>query len=331
MNEHMPTSPPARVLPDAVTDLEHAHRFHRASEHAETKTMRVALLTLAMMVVEIVAGWIYGSMALMADGWHMSTHAGALGIAWAAFVLARRLADDRRFAFGTWKIEILGGFVSAILLGMVGLFMIGMSVERLVHPVPIRFDQAILVAVIGLVVNLVSVVLLESPGRAHHDHGPEQGGQAGHDPTHANLNLRAAYLHVVADALTSVLAIVALLGGKLAGWTWLDPCMGLVGAWLILRWTVYLLKETGSILLDRETDDAMARKIRLAVESVGHSQIIDLHVWKVGQGRYACIVSVVARRPHATAVYKARLAQLSELVHATVEIHLSDATVANGV
>jgi cation diffusion facilitator family transporter len=298
-----------------LSRYQHSHIFHYAGGAAERKTMRVVLLTVAMMVVEIVAGWVFNSMALLADGWHMSTHATALGISWIAFVLARRHASDRRFAFGTWKIEILGGFVSGVLLALVGLFMVGMSVQRLFHPAVIRFDQAIFVAVIGLAVNLFSVLLL---GSHPHDHD--------HAHVHNSLNLRAAYLHVIADAMTSVLAIAALLGGKFLQWNWLDPAMGIVGAVLILRWTYLLLTESGRILLDSETNDDMADRIRRAVETDADTRISDLHVWKVAQDKYACIVALVAAHPGPTAEYKTRLRQIDSLVHVTVEInHCSSA------
>ena len=296
-----------------MTAFEHPHLFHFSGTQAERRTLRVVLLTVAMMVVEIAAGWAYNSMALLADGWHMSTHAAALGIAWLAFVLARRHAADRRFAFGTWKIEILGGFVSAILLGLVGVAMVLLSVERLRHPAVIRFNEALVVAVVGLVVNLVSVLLLAD--RPHeHEAGHPAGAHA-----HGSLNLRAAYVHVLADALTSVLAIAALVGGKFWHWNWLDPATGIVGAVLILRWTVLLLRDTGSILLDRETDDAMATAIRQALEADGDTRLSDLHVWKVGQGKYACIVAVVADHFHPPEEYKTRLQFLEDLVHVTVE------------
>ncbi len=314
-----------------TSDIEayrHAHQFHSTGKSAQNRTLRVVLLTVVMMVVEIVAGWIYHSMALLADGCHMSTHAAALGIAWLAFGLARTHASDHRFVFGTWKVEILGGFTSAILLGLTGLAMIGLSVSRLLNPATIQFDQAIFVAVIGLVVNLVSIFLL---GDGSHDHEYEHGPNEAHHhaaasaaspdaQTHKNLNLRAAYLHVVADALTSVLAIAALLGGKYLHWNWLDPVMGLVGAALIVQWTRQLLSQTGGILLDREMDDSTSHAVRTAIESDGDCRVSDLHVWRVGQGRYACIVAVVATHPLPLSVYKERLRALDLIVHATIEI-----------
>ena len=274
-----------------------------------------------MMVVEIVAGWMFNSMALFADGWHMSTHAAALWIAWIAFVLARRHTADRHFTFGTWKIEVLGGFTSGILLGLVGLIMAAISVQRLFQPVVIQFNQAIFVAVVGLGVNLFSILLLGGHSRESHEHAHEHHHPHDHSHPHDrdNLNLRAAYLHVIADAMTSVFAIAALLGGKFLQWNWLDPIMGIVGAVMIVRWTYSLLAETGSILLDRETHNDMTTDIRNAIESDPDTRISDLHVWKVGQNKYACIVSLVATNPLSANDYKARLRQIGSLVHVTVE------------
>lgn len=309
-----------------ISGYQHAHHFHSTGARAQSRTLRVVILTIIMMVVEIVAGWMFNSMALLADGWHMSTHAAALGIAWMAFMLARKHALDHRFVFGTWKIEILGGFTSAILLGITSIAMAGLSILRLLHPADIQFDQAIFVAVIGLIVNLVSIFLL-GDGAIEHDH--ELGHSHGTAEEHVhenkvegqkNLNLRAAYLHVVADALTSVLAIAALLGGKYLHWNWLDPVMGIVGSILIVQWTVQLLSQTSSILLDRETNDSTNRAVRLAIESDGDSRVSDLHVWRVGQERYACIVTIVASKPQLLAIYKDRLSRLEHIVHATVEI-----------
>ena len=297
-----------------IARYQHPHLFHYSGGDLERKTIRVVALTVTMMVVEIIAGYVFNSMALLADGWHMSTHAAALGISWLAFVLARRYALDRHFVFGTWKIEILGGFVSAILLGGVAIAMAAVSAARLVHPVTIQFNHAILVAVVGLAVNLVSIVLLS--GHHPHAHAPHEHG---HDHAHENLNLRAAYLHVVADALTSVLAIGALLGGKYMNWTWLDPLMGIVGAVMIANWTRSLILDTGAILLDREGNEELAREIHAAIEIDGDTRISDLHVWRVGQGQCACILAIVASAPLPSETYKERLKAVHELVHVTVE------------
>lgn len=296
-----------------ISAFRHSHVFHESNADAERNTLHVVLFTLAMMVVEIVAGWMFHSMALLADGWHMGTHAAALTIAWIAFILARRHAGSQTFTFGTWKVEILGGFVSAVLLGMVAVAMAWVSSIRLLHPVPIQFNQAILVAVIGLGVNLVSMLLLTRRPHGHHDHEH-------HDPGHGeNLNLRAAYLHVAADALTSILAIAALLGGKYMGWNWLDPVMGLVGAVLIARWTYQLLVSTGGILLDRGGDPQIEAEIRSALED-DDTHIADLHLWQVGQDRFACVLSLVVHNPQDAGFYKEKLHAVHELAHITVEV-----------
>ncbi|MFO7570540.1 MAG: CDF family Co(II)/Ni(II) efflux transporter DmeF, partial [Smithellaceae bacterium] len=254
---------------------------------------------------------------LLADGWHMGTHAFALGISLIAYILARKYAQDNRFAFGAWKIEILGAYTSAIVMGIVGLFLIYSSVERLIHPLAIQYNQALLVAVLGLVVNVVCAVVLQTGGHGH-DHAHE-----GHDHAkpHQDLNHRAAYMHVVADAVTSVLAIVALLGAKYFQIVWLDPFMGLVGAALILRWAAGLLKDSSAILLQREMDAPIAGEIKTLMESDGDTKVSDLHIWRVAQNQYACIVSVVAEGGYSAEEYKMRLENVHDLAHCTVEIH----------
>ena len=306
---------------------QHLHLFSNTNRQAERKTWIVVYLTFSMMIAEIVAGWLFNSMALLADGWHMCTHAAALGITAVAYWLARRYAHDQKFAFGTWKIEILGGFTSGILLGVVGATVAIVSLLRLFEPLVIRYDQAIAVAILGLIVNIASVALLRhDDGLGHHPDGDGQHqiseahnhhSEAGH---HGDLNLRAAYLHVLADSLTSVLAIAALLGGKFLGWNWLDPILGLVGALLILRWTFVILSATSNILLDREMDAPVTAEIREAIEIDGDSRISDLHVWRVAQDRFACIVAIIAHHPRPTEEYKARLRIHEELAHITVEI-----------
>jgi cation diffusion facilitator family transporter len=293
---------------------QHSHVFSAGNERAEKRAWVVFGLTAAMMAVEIVAGWLFGSMALLADGWHMSTHALALGITAIAYLLARRYISDARFAFGTWKIEILGGFVSAILLGVVALYMASESVHRFFKPLSIKYNQAIIVAVIGLAVNVASAFILKGHGHEGHSHHDD------HDHNHKDLNIHAAYLHVVADALTSVLAIAALLGVKYMGWNWLDPCMGIVGAIMIIRWTYGLLRETGNILLDREMDAGIVGEIHQAIESDGDTRISDLHVWRVGRDKIACIVALVSSHPQNREYYKKILQQHEELAHITIEI-----------
>lgn len=276
-------------------------------------------ITATMMVIEIWAGWVFNSMALLADGWHMSSHAMAIGLSAFAYVAARRYANDPRFAFGTWKIEILGGFSSALLLlGIAALMAFG-SIERLMQPQVIHFQQAIPVAVVGLIVNVVCAVILERG----HEHSHAHDGE-GHGHHHHDLNLRSAYVHVVADAATSVFAIVALVGGMLWGWTWLDPVMGLVGAALVAVWAWGLMRSTSQVLLDREMDHPVSEEIREEIRAHAKGDdtaISDLHVWRVGRERFACIVSLVT---HDAALTPSRVRQWlskhDELAHVTVEI-----------
>jgi cation diffusion facilitator family transporter len=298
------------------TDLSrwtHSHVFDQGNPAGARNTRRVVIVTAVMMVVEIVAGSVYGSMALLADGWHMSTHAMALGMTAAAYALARRHAQDARFSFGAWKIETLGGFASAVVLGVVALYMAGESTWRLFQPHVILYDQALIVAAIGLVVNLVCAFLLkEGPeGHAHAD--------AGASPHH-DLNLKSAYLHVVADAMTSVLAIVALTGGRLFHWSWLDPSMGIVGSVIVGAWAYALIRDTGRVLLDREMDLPLVREIRSAIESDGETRVTDLHLLRVGRHRFACVLSVVTGGSRTPDDYKAILQEHAELAHVTVEV-----------
>jgi cation diffusion facilitator family transporter len=309
-----------------ISSYQHSHIFSITEEKTEKRTFWVVLLTLGMMFVEIIAGWLYHSMALLADGWHMSTHALALTISLLAFIFARRHASDRSYTFGTWKLEVLGGFTSGIILGFVGLFMGYVSVVRIFQPLEIKYNEAILIAIIGLAVNLISMLLLNMKNNNHHhhhhhEHGHDQGHHDhGHHHENENLNLKAAYIHVLADAMTSVFAIFALLGGKFMGWSWLDPMMGIAGAFLVIRWTYFLLKETGVILLDREVGNSVSEKIKKLIESDSDTRISDLHVWKVGMNKYACIVSLVASNPRDLKYYKDILGAQSEIVHLTVEI-----------
>ncbi len=283
----------------APMEPEHSHAFDTTNPLAERRTRQVMWLTAAMMVVEIVAGTLLGSMALLADGWHMSSHALALGVSAGAYALARRHAHDPRFAFGTWKIEVLGGYTSAVFLLGVAAYMGIESVSRLLSPAPIQFDEAIPVAVVGLLVNVLSAWLLSTGARAHphaDDHQHEHAVAPGHGHHHHHdLNLRSAYLHVVADAATSVLAIVALVGGKYYGAGWLDPLMGIAGTILVGRWALGLLRETGRVLLDAEMDAPVVAEVREVVASLAGAPVLrDLHVWRVGKGKYACIVSLAA-------------------------------------
>jgi cation diffusion facilitator family transporter len=315
----------------------HDHVFDDSSHAAERGTRRVMWITAVTMLVEIAAGWWFNSMALLADGWHMSSHAVAIGLSAMAYSAARRYASDPRFAFGTWKIEVLGGFASAIFLLGVAAFMVVGSVERLMSPQPIHYREAIVVAVLGLVVNLVCALILggvhdhDHHGHGHdHDHDHHAHGDA-HDAHGHDLNLKSAYVHVLADAATSVLAIAALLGGWFFGWAWLDPVMGVVGAVLVAVWAKGLIAETGKVLLDREMDHPVVDEIREVVEQRqpdgdtpgnGDTRITDLHVWRVGKQVYSCAVTVVTQDPTLTAdVVRERLAVHEEIVHATIEIH----------
>ena len=302
---------------------QHRHLFNSEKKAVEKRTLIVVVVTFVTMVAEIFFGWMSNSMALLADGWHMGTHAFALGISLAAYILARKYAQDETFTFGTWKIEILGGYTSAIVLGIVALMMIFSSVERIIQPLSIHYNQALFVAILGLLVNLACAFILNGGGHAHEHERHHRGDDehAPHEHHHEDLNLKSAYLHVVADAMTSVLAIVALLGAKYYQQVWLDPFMGIVGAGLILRWSFMLLKGTGNILLERETDTGIANEIRKEIESDGDSKICDLHIWKVAQNKYACILSVVTAKKFSIEDYKARLAGVHELTHLTIEVN----------
>ncbi|WP_369975794.1 CDF family Co(II)/Ni(II) efflux transporter DmeF [Xanthomonas bundabergensis] len=313
----------------------HSHAFAGGNPLAERSTRRAVVLTAIMMVVEIVGGWTLNSMALLADGWHMSSHALALGLALFAYAFARRHADNARFAFGTWKVEVLGGYTSAVLLlGVAGL-MAFQSVERLFSPTPIHYQEAIVIAFIGLLVNLICAWWLrDSHDHAHHGHGHDHhhGHGHAHDHQHAHghghkdLNLRAAYLHVVADAATSVLAIVALLVGMLWGARWMDPVMGIVGAVLVTVWAWGLLRSTGKVLLDAEMDAPVVAEIRDVIDALPfEAAISDLHVWRVGGDKYACVISLVTAADVAADDVRSALGVHEELAHITVEIHVAGA------
>jgi cation diffusion facilitator family transporter len=298
----------------------HNRVFDEDRHAAERGTRAVMWITIAMMVLEIISGWWFNSMALLADGWHMSSHAVAIGLSSFAYAAARHYAQDSRFTFGTWKIEVLSGFTSAIFLLGIAVTMVFSSVERIFSPQPIHYLEAMIVAAIGLAVNVVCAIIL---GRAH-DHHHEH-----HDhPHHHDLNLKSAYMHVIADAATSVLAIIALAGGWIYGWSWLDPAIGIVGAVLVAIWSKNLIIATGTVLLDREMDHPVVDKIRKVVEAGSatvDTQITDLHVWRVGTRAYSCALSVATNDITLTPrrVHK-QLAQHEEIVHATIEIHHVD-------
>ncbi len=313
---------------DDLSPWVHTHNFDMGSQAGERGTRIVMWITAVMMVIEIVAGWWLNSMALLADGWHMSSHALAIGLSAFAYSAARKYANDPRFAFGTWKIEILAGYTSAVSLIGIAVLMAVSSVERIFSPAPIHYREAIIIAVIGLVVNVICAVIL---GGAHHHHGEHHHHHDGdhHDaPDHGNhhdLNLKSAYIHVVADAATSVLAIAALAGGWIFGWAWLDPAMGIVGAVLVAIWAKNLMKESGKVLLDREMDAPVVEEIREAVEANARNdetKIVDLHVWRVGRQGYSCALSVLTRDPALTAdKVREQLSIHEEIVHSTIELN----------
>ncbi len=316
------------------SDAIHSHDFLGADHDRNARrTWIVIALTASMMVAEIVAGNMFGSMALVADGWHMSTHAAALLIAALAYLFARRHAADTRFSFGTGRLGDLAGFASAIVLALIALLIGWESLLRLFAPVSISFPQAIAVAVIGLVVNLVSAWILhdnhQHHGHGHHHdhdhHDHDHHDHGAHEHHHGRAkggdnNLRAAYLHVLADALTSVLAIVALVAGSQFGWTWMDPAMGIVGALVIARWSWGLIRDTGTVLVDSlPGSDQLPEAVRRAIET-GDDRIADLHVWQVGPGHHAAIVSILSPTPLPPSAYKAKLAHLERLSHVTIEV-----------
>ena len=285
---------------------EHNHNFSTQNEKGEQRTQYVLMLTAVTMVAEIIAGSVYGSMALLADGWHMGTHVAAFFITIYAYRYARKYENNPAFTFGTGKVTVLGGFSSAVALAVVALVMVVESLERIMNPETIHFNQAIAVAGIGLFVNIISAFMLRdehSHSHHHHDH-----------------NLRAAYMHVLADAMTSLLAILALMAGKYIGWSWLDPVMGIVGAAVITRWAYGLLKETGPILLDASIEKDYQQAIQEAIENDADNRVSDIHVWKVGANHYAAIISLVTHFPNTMDHYKTLLRDFHKLSHITIEV-----------
>lgn len=303
---------------------EQSHDYGTGNARAEAGTRWVLWITLLTMIVEITAGWWFNSMAVLADGWHMSSHALAIGLSVFAYGAARKYADDPRFTFGTWKIEVLGGYTSALcLLAVAGLMVVG-AFHRLLEPQPIRYGEAMAVAILGLLVNLGCAAILHRAGGHdhHHDHG--HGHDHGHH--HEDLNLKAAYIHVITDALTSILAIAALAGGWIYGWDWLDPACALVGAVLVALWAKNLLRDTSRVLLDREMDHPVVEEIREVIATLpAGTHLTDLHVWRVGNGTYACAVSLLTHSAALTPLaVRQALAIHEEIVHVTVEIHHCD-------
>ncbi|WP_394200093.1 cation diffusion facilitator family transporter [Shewanella waksmanii] len=342
------------MLSDAVEKHTHHHQFEQHNHQGERRTFIVLMITIITMMVEIVAGTLYGSMALLADGWHMGTHAAAFGITQFAYRYARKHANSDKFSFGSGKVSVLGGYTSAIALGIVALLMVVESVHRLFSPQAIQFNEAIIVAIIGLVVNVVCMWLLHADGHDHghshehshghehghshshshehsnghgHSHSHEHGGHHNHDHNHNHghshshdHNLRAAYMHVLADALTSLLAISALIVGKFLGWTWLDPIMGIVGAIVITKWAIGLMRQTSPILLDESMPEKLRQSIAQALEQQG-CQVVDLHVWKVTASHYSAAIAVVAEQPQSADFYKQKLQKFANISHLTVEVN----------
>ena len=319
----------------------HGHAFGQELKRpGERRTLIVIAVTGTMMAVEIVAGILTGSMALLADGLHMASHAAALGIAALAYIYARRHAHDEGFTLGTGKVNALGGFTGALLLALFALLMAWESCDRLLNPVEIIFDQALLVAVAGLLVNGASAFILRGDGRHGHDHGHgghghDHHGLDHHDHGHHDHNLKAAYLHVLADALTSLLAIAALFSAKYYGLAWMDPAVGIFGAVLVASWSIGLLRTTSGILLDRQGPESIRDRITDSIEQDGDSKVTDLHLWSIGPDIYSALIAVVAHRPAMPGQYKERIPGNLGLVHVAVEVHTcpggaSDARMESG-
>ncbi len=301
-----------------LVQWKHYHRFETVDSHGENKIRLVILLTLTTMIVEIGAGYVYGSMALLADGWHMGTHAAALGISVFAYIFARKYAEDNRFTFGTGKAGVLGGFASAIILAVAALMMSLESFLRFFSPIGILFNHAIVIAIVGLVVNLLSACILQS------DQGQSHGSGIENNHCHDH-NLKAAYLHVLADALTSVLAIIALFAGKYFAWVWMDPLMGIVGAIFILRWSYRLLKDSGSILLDAGVDQKTISNIKTTIEAEKDNRVSDIHAWKIGPRYLGVIISLVTSDPKPSVYYKNMITDNhKQLGHVTIEVNSCD-------
>ncbi len=295
-----------------IKNWQHNHDFSVKNQQGEKRTKYVLGLTILIMIIEIIGGSIFGSMALIADGWHMGTHVAVFLIAIFAYRYSRINADNKNFCFGTGKVNILGGFASAIALTIVAFVMVIESIHRLLEPQIIQYNQAIMVACIGLVVNLISAFLLkDNHSHSHHEH----------DHHHHDHNLKAAYLHVLADALTSILAIFALLLGKYYGLSWMDPLMGIVGALIITKWSVGLLKQTSPILLDSSIPEDYRQKIQQEIESQSNDFISDLHVWEVGPSHYAAIISIVSNNPKTPNEYKSLLTKFKKISHFSIEVN----------
>lgn len=303
----------------------HSHQFDQGNPLAQKSILIAVILTAVMMVLEITGGLIFNSMALLADGWHMSSHVLALGLAYLAYRAARHYAKDTRFSFGTWKIEILAGFSSSVLLMAVALFMVVQSLIRLFNPVQIHYSEAIPIAILGLIVNLVCAWLLhDGHHKLHHHHSDHYADKhhAKHHVHHHDLNQQAAFMHVLADAVTSVFAIIALLAGKYWGWGFLDAVLGLVGAVLVARWAIGLMQDTGRTLLDAEMDHSVVDEIREVIADLPvQVEITDLHVWRVAKGKFSCILALTTSSPLTADSVRQALAIHDEIVHISVEIN----------
>ena len=305
---------------ESLKQWQHEHVFSQdEAMPGEKRTLIIVLITSAAMVIELIAGFAYGSMALLADGLHMASHAAALAIAFAAYVIARRLANDKSFAFGTGKVNSLAGFSGAMLLLGFALLMMVESMGRLVDPVDIAYDQALMVAFFGLSINAISAWILARTPHHHHDHDHQHARRnSAHDHDH---NLRAAYLHVIADAVTSMLAIFALLVAKFQGANWLDPAMGIIGAALVTKWSFSLIRDSARVLLDRQADPVTVAELREAIEAESSTRISDLHCWSIGHGILAAEIALVSDRPQEPEYYKALIPQRLGIVHSAVEVH----------
>ncbi|MFN1598712.1 CDF family Co(II)/Ni(II) efflux transporter DmeF [Vibrio harveyi] len=296
---------------------QHSHDFVSHNQKGEKRTLYVLILTVTTMVVEIAAGTMFGSMALLADGWHMGTHAAAFCITLFAYRYAKQNAHNDRFSFGTGKVSVLGGFTSAIALGIVALMMMVESIHRLFNPESIQFNEAIMVAVIGLVVNLASMLLLQD----HHHHGHDHHDHHSHDHHHDH-NLTAAYFHVLADTLTSLLAIVALIVGKFYGWVWLDAMMGIVGAVVIGKWTLGLMKQTAPVLLDESINKSYRDEITETLTP--YAEIVDLHIWKVSGHHYSAAIALKNHSNKTLDEFKQLLSKFDKIHHLTLEVQTTE-------
>ena len=315
-----------------IKTISHEHNFEDTTNTTnEKKTLRVIILTLITMIAEIVTGTLTGSMALLADGWHMGTHTFALGITYFAYIMARRLSGSPNYGFGTGKFGILSGYTSAIFLGATAIIMIIESIDRIINPVNIAFNEAIIVAVIGLIVNMLSVWMLQGSGADGHSHGHshhhDHSHSSGDNHVHHDHNLRAAYLHVLADALTSVLAIAALFAGKYLGWSFLDPVIGIAGGIVIGKWAIGLLKSSGRLLLDGNDNSEINKQVIEAIESDGDSIVSDLHIWPISSDALAAAITIISKESRSATEYSSRLNNITRLKHTTIETHrCTDAT-----